>query len=71
LIKACSAAERLDQPLINRPFCPHKLILAWFSGSFANAHYQRSQSAMTTKTLLTFPILDFSEHACGFSANAP
>jgi hypothetical protein len=51
LIKACSEAERLDQPLINRPFCPDKAILAGFSGSFANAHYQRSQGAMTTEIL--------------------
>jgi hypothetical protein len=32
------------EPLINRPFCPDKLILAGFSGSFANAQYQRSQA---------------------------
>jgi hypothetical protein len=51
LIKSRSAAERLDQPLIHRPFCPDKLILAWFSGSFANAHYQHSLGAMMTKTL--------------------
>jgi hypothetical protein len=37
--------------LINKPFCPDKAILAWFSGNFANAHYQRSQGAMTTETL--------------------
>jgi hypothetical protein len=44
LIKACSEAERLDQPLIHRPFCPDKAILARFSGSVANAHDQRSQA---------------------------
>jgi hypothetical protein len=30
--------------LINMTVCPDKAILAWFSGSFANAHYQRSQA---------------------------
>jgi hypothetical protein len=39
------------QPLINRPFCPDKVILVGFSGSFANTHDQRSQGAMTTETL--------------------
>jgi hypothetical protein len=39
------------QPLINKPFYPDKAILAWFSGSFANTQYQRSQGAMTTETL--------------------
>jgi hypothetical protein len=34
--------------LINKPFTL-KAILAGFSGSFANAHYQRSQGAMTTE----------------------
>jgi hypothetical protein len=35
LIKSRSAAERLDQPLINRLFCPDNAILTGFSGSFA------------------------------------
>jgi hypothetical protein len=39
------------EPLINKSFCPDKVILAWFSGSFANAHYQRLQGAMTTEPL--------------------
>jgi hypothetical protein len=32
-------------------FCLDNMILAGFSGSFANAHYQRSQGAMTTEIL--------------------
>jgi hypothetical protein len=41
--------RKAAQPLINRPFCPDKAILAGFSGNFANAHYQCSQGAMTTE----------------------
>jgi hypothetical protein len=37
--------------LIHRPFCPDKAIWAWFSGSFANAYYQRSLGTMMTETL--------------------
>jgi hypothetical protein len=39
------------EPLINRPFCPDKAILAGFSGSFANAYYQCSQGILMTQTL--------------------
>jgi hypothetical protein len=39
------------EPLINRPFCPDNTILDWFSGSFAHAHYQRSQGILMTQPL--------------------